>query len=215
MTRTFVLLAGAVVAALALAAASAPESAAAPGDAPTCLTTLTLPQSALELKLECRQLDPDLAKFLEPLGMDAQGLRQLQVMCLNAQGARLSTGVALRAGDHLFQPGRTPYPLGFTVAQGGALRFFLVDGMDAIPVPSEELTPGWRTERLVMHFEYASRSEVRLVWHLGEKAGVLKLGLGSSASPAPAGTPGVKPAAPPETPPAQEPPKDGAPRDGF
>jgi hypothetical protein len=87
------------------------------------------------------------------------------------------------------------------------MRFFLVDGTESVPIPSEELTPGWSTERLVMHLEYVGRTDVRLVWHLGEKAGVLKLGLGADGgSPAPgkAGEP---------TPPAGEVPGD-APRGG-
>ena len=188
--------------ALALAFAPAPAHAhawptpadvAAPAEDPPCSMSLTLPQTALELRLEYRQLGPDLARYLEPQGVDAVDLHQLQVMSLLAQGSKLKTGVTLRVGGHVFKP--ATYSMGFTVALGGALRFFLVDGTEAVPLPSLELDPGWVTERLVMHLEYAARTSVRLVWHLGAKAGRIDLGLGGSApETAPESAPEAEPA---------------------
>jgi hypothetical protein len=185
-----VLLAGLLVGATLLSAPVTPG----PNDDPSCSTTLTLPETALELRLEHRQLGPGLSRFQEPEGVDAIGLHQLQVASHLAQGLSLKSGVSLRAGAHVFKP--ASYRMGFTLSQGGAMRFFLVDGTEAVPLESTELKPGWVTERLVMHLEYAARSDVRIVWHLGDKAGAIALGLGTDGPPpappvqvpAPAGT---------------------------
>jgi len=216
---TCVLLGGLLVGAL-LAFVPAP---AGPNEDPTCSIMLTLPQSALELRLDQRQIGPDLSRYQEPEGVDAVGLHQLQVMSHLAQGLMLKSGVTLRVAGHSFKP--ASYRMGFTVTLGGALRFFMVDGTEAVALPSTELKPGWSTERLVMHLEYVSRSDVRMIWHLGDKAGSIALGLGTSGpdpvpptqvAPQPGDTPrtpgGDTPSAPGA--PAAGQPKDGAPRGG-
>ncbi len=161
--------------------------------APECTTTLVLPDSALQLALRWRQSGSDLTPFLEPADLDPLGLKALRVRSLLAQGLQLRSDVQLRVGDVVLPPGSRP--LGFTVAPGGAPRFFAVAGQEALELPSQEVEPGFAAPTLLLQWIWIDRSEARLHWHVGDRAGaiVMKLGLTGprqdepEPEPAPAG----------------------------
>jgi hypothetical protein len=150
-------------------------------EAPASAVSLTLPQSSQTLRLEYRQVGPDLSPYRETDGLDATGLKSLQVQSLLSQGGQLQTDVWLRLGDHALRPGRRP--LGFTVGEHGGMHLFVVDGTHAVPLESQPLEPGWSSPRLAMQWHYVDRSAVRLVWHVGEAAGAVHVGLGTEDSP--------------------------------
>jgi hypothetical protein len=150
-------------------------------EAPACAVTLTLPQSAQTLRLEYRQVGPDLSAYRETGGLDAAGLKQLQVQSLLSQGGQLRSDVWLRLGDRTLRPGRRP--LGFTVGEHGGMHLFVVDGLEAIALESQPLEPGWSSPRLALQWHYVDRGAARLVWHVGRSAGAVHVGLGTDASP--------------------------------
>jgi hypothetical protein len=141
----------------------------------------TLPQSSQTLRLEYRQVGPDLAPYRETEGLDAAGLKALQIQSLLSQGGQLQIDVWLRLGDRSLRPGRRP--LGFTVGQHGGTHLFVVDGLEAIALDSQPLEPGWSSPRLALQWHYVDRGAVRLVWHVGKYAGAVHVGLGTDESP--------------------------------
>jgi hypothetical protein len=185
--------------------------ASAPGaSAPQCSLTLDLPDSALQLAVRWRQTGRDLAPFLEPQGLDAAGLKALRVRSLLAQGLQLRSDVQLRAGDVTLAPGSRP--LGFTVTQGGAPRFFAVDGQQAVELPSQGVEPGFDAPSLLLQWAWIDRSEAQLHWHVGTRAGAIAFKLGVEGPRRDEPLP-VAPDAPPDAPPEGTPPA-GEPRDG-
>jgi hypothetical protein len=183
----------ALLTALALPTAPAPPSPAqgAPADeAPDCSVELTLPQTALDLRLDYRQVGPDLSRFREPEGATAADVDKLRVLAHLALGASLSSDVWLTIGDRTLKPGKRP--LGFTLGHDEAMHLFLVDGSQAFPLVSEFVEPGFESPRLLLQLRYVSRSEARLLWHWKKAAGSIRLGLGTpeaAAAPAPAPAP--------------------------
>lgn len=172
-----------VCAMLAVGAAAALGASAwvATEEPPGSAVSLTLPQSALTLRLEYRQVGPDVSVYRERADLDAAGLKALQVQSLLSQGGQLQSDVWLRLGDETLRPGRRP--MGFTVGEHGGMHLFVVDGTRAVALPSQPLEPGFSSPRLALQWHYVDRSAVRLVWHLGEHAGAVHLGLGTDDSP--------------------------------
>jgi len=150
-------------------------------EAPASAVSLTLPQSTQTLRLEYRQVGPDLSPYRETAGLDAAGLKALQVQSLLSQGGLLQSDVWLKLGDRALRPGRRP--LGFTVGEHGSMHLFVVDGLEAISLASQPLEPGWSSPRFALQWHYVDRSEARLVWHVGEYAGAVHVGLGTDESP--------------------------------
>jgi hypothetical protein len=148
----------------AVAGAAAPTN-----DAPACVSALTLPDSALDLRLEYRQVSSDLA------------LRRLQVATLLALNGHLDTDLYVRIGEHVLPPGR--HPFGFTVGVGGGMRFFVVSGTEALPLAFQSIEPGWESPRLSLQLHYVDRGEALLVWHLGAHGGRATVHLGSDRAP--------------------------------
>jgi len=172
-------------------APSAPPAQAAPaGEAPACSLELTLPQTALELRLEYRQVGPDLSRFREAAGATEAEVRKLQVMTHLALGSSLSSDLWLTVGDRPLKPGRRP--LGFTLGADDAMHLFLVDGTEVVPIAGESFDPGFESPRLLLQLRYVSRGEARLLWHWKMAAGSIRLGLGTpegAAAPATDSTP--------------------------
>ena len=188
---------------LLLAATLAPPPPVAA--APECSATLTLPDSALQLSVRWRQVSHDVQPYSEGSGLDALGLKALRVRSLMAQGAELRSDVELGTGDVALPTGRRP--IGFTVAPGGAPRFFAVTGEQAVDLPSQAVEPGFVAPTLLMQWIWVDRSQAKLHWHLGDRAGeiVFRVGL-----PGPKRD-GEAPVAPeePAPAPASEMPRDG------
>ena len=147
-------------------------------EAPDVRTSLRLPHSAQDLVLEYRQIEDDLAAFVQPAGLSGHELQKLRVQALLVQQAAFSCDVEFRNDETRFGPGRRP--LGFTVDPGGVVRFFLVDGRDAVPIVSEPVETDERSPRLVMNLEYVDRAEARITWRLGDRAGTIVLKLGAA-----------------------------------
>ena len=172
-------------------APAAPPAQAAPADeAPECAVELTLPQTALGLRLEYRQVAPDLSRFREPPGATEVALRKLRVIAHLALGSSLASDVWLTVADRPLKPGRRP--LGFTLGADDAMHLFLVDGTEAVPIAGEPFDPGFESPRLLLQLRYVSRGEARLLWHWKQAAGSIRLGLGTpeaAAAPVPAPTP--------------------------
>lgn len=178
----------ALLTALLLPPAPRPAQAAPADEAPECSVELTLPQTALELRLEYRQVGPDLSRYREPPGATEVELRKLRVMAHLALGSSLASDVWLTVADRPLKPGRRP--LGFTLGADDAMHLFLVDGTEAVPIAGESFDPGFETQRLLLQLRYVSRGEARLVWHWKRAAGSIRLGLGTpEAAAAPAATP--------------------------
>jgi|GEM_PF-5509429 len=174
---------------------------------PECTTTLALPDAALQLSLRWRQIDRDLSPFVEPAGLSALDLKALRVRSLLAQGLQLRSDVQLRVGDATLPPGNRP--LGFTIAQGGAPRFFAVVGEEALELPSQPVEPGFDAPTLLLQWLWIDRGEARLHWHVGDRAGAIVMQLGVEGprrdEPLPA-----QPAPPQDpAPPAGDGPRDG------
>jgi hypothetical protein len=143
-----------------------------PAVAPECTASLMLPDSSQQLSLHWRQVGGDLSHFTEPEGADAAGLHALRVQCLLAQGGQLRNDVPLRVGDATLAPAARP--LGFTIsAAGGQPRFFLVDGESSVDLASQQVEPGFTAPVLLLQWIYVDRSNVRLHWHLGDRAGAI------------------------------------------
>lgn len=166
-------------------------SLVAPGppiSAPECTASLTLPDSSQQLALRWRQVGGDLSPFTEPTGVDAAGLHALRVQCLLAQGGQLRSDVPLRAGDAVLAPGARP--LGFTIsAAGGQPRFFVVDGETSVDLVSEAVEPGFVSPGLLLQWVWVDRGNVRLHWHLGDRAGAVDFRVGTETRPAPPAAP--------------------------
>ncbi len=160
--------------------APAPPAPGTVATAPQASTTLTLPDTGLDLVLRWRQLPRDLSHFLEPEGVDAWGLKALRVRSLLAQGAELDNDVNLRAGDTLLPPGR--WKLGFTVPPGGGPRFFAVVGQEALDLPSLAVEPGFDAPALLLQWVYLDRAKVQMHWHVGTRAGTVDFALGAEGS---------------------------------
>lgn len=190
-----------ILAVLALALLLAPAPA---GPAPACTSTLVLPDSGLELTLRWRQVGTDVSRYLEGEAPDARTLGQLRVQCLLNQGLELDSDVGLRAGEVLLPPGR--WKLGFTVAAGGAPRFFAVVGQQALDLPGREVAPGFESSTLLLQWLWTDRTRAALHWHLGTRAGAIDFALGAE------GTREQRAAPPPPEPQAE--PDAGPPRDG-
>jgi len=170
---------------------------------PECTATLTLPDSALQLSAHWRQVPRDVAAYSEGTGLDAMGLKALRVRCVLAQGAQLRSDVQLNAGDAVLPAGNRP--IGFTVAPGGAPHFFAVTGETAVDLPSEAVEPGFDSPTLLLQWIWIDRTQVRLHWHIGDRAGAIVF------QP---GLPGPKQDAPAPKEPAPQTPPDGTPRGG-
>ena len=173
---------------------------APPATAPECSSTLTLPDSALELAVRWRQVPRDVQAYNEGTGLDAMGLKALRVRCLLAQGAQLRSDVQLSAGDVVLPTGNRP--IGYTIGPGGAVNFFAVTGETAVDLPSQSVEPGFESPTLLLQWLWVDRAQVQLHWHVGDRAGVIVF------SP---GLPGPKQdVAPPSEPaPAPDAPRDG------
>ncbi|MBM3985912.1 MAG: hypothetical protein FJ296_09530, partial [Planctomycetes bacterium] len=176
------LLAVLLLSALLVPEPPAPTSAvpAKAASTPQASTSLTLPDTGLDLVLRWRQLPRDLSPFLEPEGLDAWGLKALRVRSLLAQGAELDNDVNLRAGDALLPPGR--WKLGFTVPPGGGPRFFAVVGQEALDLPSLAVEPGFDAPALLLQWVFIDRAKVQLHWHVGRRAGTVDFALGAEGS---------------------------------
>lgn len=148
----------------------------APDPAPEAEVSLRLPDTAQDLEVAWRQLGTELSAWLEPQGATPQDLHRLRVQSILAFGGSIRSDVDLRAGGHRFREGK--HPFGFTLDQGGALRFFMVDGTEAIPLPSDGLDAAWLAPHMVLSLAYVKKDEVRLLWHVGEKAGSITFRLG-------------------------------------
>ncbi len=148
------------------------------GDEPpaSATTTLSLPATTLEVEVAWRQIGTDLSKWTEPMGLDEAGLHRLRVQTLLALGGQIRCKADLRFGEHRIRGGR--HPFGFTVDPGGTLRFFVVEGTDALDVPSEPVEVSWAAAHLTLQLLHIGKDEVHLLWHLGEKAGRIRLRLG-------------------------------------
>jgi len=170
---------------------------------PECTATLTLPDSALQLSAHWRQVPRDVAAYSEGTGLDAMGLKALRVRCVLAQGAQLRSDVQLNAGDAVLPAGNRP--IGFTVAPGGAPHFFAVTGETAVDLPSEAVEPGFDSPTLLLQWIWIDRTQVRLHWHIGDRAGAIVF------QP---GLPGPKQDAPAPKEPAPQTPPGGTPRGG-
>ena len=177
--------------ALPTAPAPAPPAQGAPaGEAPECSVALTLPDGSLDLRLDYRQVGPDLSRFREPEGATAADVDKLRVLTHLALGAGLSSDVWLTIGDRTFKPGKRPF--GFTLGRDEAMHLFLVDGKEAVPLVSDFFDPGFESPRLLLQLRYVSSSEARLLWHWKKAGGSIRLGLGTleaAAAPAPAPAP--------------------------
>ena len=123
-----------------------------------------------------RQIGTDVAAYLQPAGMSATALHKLRVQTVLAFDGQLAADVGFKVGDERFEPGR--YPFAFTVDAGEVYRFFAVDGMTARPIHFEAYEPGFHAPRLLMQHVWVHRTEARLTWHLGDRAGMAKLVLG-------------------------------------
>jgi len=186
----------ALLAALALAPAqAAPAATAAPVDkAPDCSVALTLPDTGLGLRLDYRQVGPDLSRFREPPGASRADVDKLRVMAHLALGASLSGDVWITVGDRALKPGR--HPLGFTLGDDEAMHLFLVDGNESVPIAGEPLVPGFESPRLLLQLRFVSRGEARLDWHWKKAAGSIALRLGTPEAAAAAPPAGEAAAAP-------------------
>lgn len=163
---------------LVIAAITSLVALSPPPEAPEATASLRVPETAFDLKLAWKQVDTDLSAWLIPQGATGQDIRRLQVQAVMSFGGSLDSDVDLRVDDHRFEGGR--FPLSFVVEQGGALRFFMVDGTEAIELPSRSIEPSWLAPHLLMQLAWIESGEVQLLWHIGEKAGAItfKLGLG-------------------------------------
>jgi len=168
-----------------------PPAQSAPADeVPGASVELTLPQTALELRLDYRQVGPDLSRFREPEGATAADVDKLRVLAHLALGATLSSDVWLTVGGRALKPGKRP--LGFTLGHDESMHLFVVDGKEAVPLAGEFFEPGFESPRLLLQLRYVSRGEARLLWHWKKGAGSIPLGLGTpeaAAAPAPAPAP--------------------------
>ncbi len=187
--------------ALPVVALTAAVIASASADDPACTISLALPNSGHSLTLEYRQLGGDLSPLQEPAGADAAFLHRLQVLALLAGDGRFASDVDVGLGGRIVRAGS--YPLGVTFGAGGVAHLFIAAGQESIPLPSEAFTPGWTSPRLNLQLVAVSRGEVRLLWHLADKAGFVTLALAADA----AGDKGGQGAAGDERKP--EPPRDG------
>jgi hypothetical protein len=138
-----------------------------------CRLELRLPGSGRELSLSWRQVGPELSAWVQPEGLDARGLRLLRVQSVLAFGGVLETDVPLKAGELRLAAGR--HPLGFTIDRGDALRFFVVEGTEALPLPTEALEAGWDSPVLTLSLAAESADTLHLVWHVGRRAGRILL----------------------------------------
>jgi len=138
---------------------------------PECTATLTLPDSALQLTAHWRQVPRDVAAYSEGTGLDAMGRKALRVRCVLSQGAQLRSDVQLSAGDVVLPSGSRP--IGFTVGPGGAPHFFAVTGESAVDLPSEAVEPGFESATLLLQWVWVDRTQVRLHWHIGDRAGAI------------------------------------------
>ena len=164
---------------------------------PQASTTLSLPDSALDLTLRWRQVPRDLAPYLEPECLDAWGRKALRVRSLLAQGAELDNDVALRAGDTLLPAGR--WKLGFTVPLGAGPHFFAVVGQDALDLRSLAVEPGFDAPALLLQWVWIDRARVQLHWHVGTQAGAVDFVLGAEGSPDQRRAPPPQEPEPPDT----------------
>ena len=142
------------------------------------LITLRLPAQGREVSLSWRQVGPDLSAWVQPEGLDSRGLRMLRVQSVLAFGGALKTDVALKIGDLRLAPGK--HPFAFTIDRGDALRFFVVDGTEALPLPTEAVEPGWDAPALNLSLVAEGSDKLHLVWHVGRRAGriLLRVDLG-------------------------------------
>jgi hypothetical protein len=147
-----------------------------PPTAPGATASLRLPDTGLDIRLAWSQVETDLSAWLIPQGATGPDLRRLQVQSVMTFGGSLKSDVDLRIEGHRFKSGS--FPLAFVVEQGGALRFFLVDGTEAIDLSSRSIEPGWLAPHLLMQLAYIESGEVKLLWHIGEKAGAITFNLG-------------------------------------
>jgi hypothetical protein len=174
-----------------LPAPAAPRTQGAPADdAPDCSLSLTLPQTSLGLRLDYRQVGPDLSRFREPQGADAADVSALRVKAHLALGSSLQSDVWLTVGERTLRPGR--HPLGFTLGSDEAMHLFLVDGNEAFPLSGELRAADFESPRLLLQLQYVSRDEARLQWHWKKAAGSIRLGLGTleaATAPADPGSP--------------------------
>lgn len=167
------------------AAAAAEPSAAAAAvhedhEPASASLSLRLPESTREIEIRWRQVGTDLARWTEPAELDEPGLHRLRVQTLLALGGMIDSDVDLRFGDRRIRGGK--HPFSFTVDQGGVMRFFVVDGTEALDLPSEALEVSFEAPHLTLALAHVARNELHLHWHLGRKAGriVLRPGLGDA-----------------------------------
>lgn len=176
-----------ILLALLTALALLPARGLPEDEPPACTVSLTLPESALDLRLEYRQVGPDLSRFREPSSATGMEVQKLRVLSHLAQGSSLSSDVWLTVGDVTLRPGR--HPLGFTLGADEAMHLFIVDGTQAFPITGEIRAAAFESPLLSMQLLYVSRDEARLLWTWKRSAGSIRLGLGtqeSAAAPAPA-----------------------------
>ncbi len=160
--------------------AAAPARPRALADDPACTISLALPNSGHSLTLEYRQLGGDLSPLQEPAGADAAFLHRLQVLALLAGDGRFASDVDVGLGGRIVRAGS--YPLGVTFGAGGVAHLFIAAGQESIPLPSQAFTPGWTSPRLNLQLVAVARGEVRLLWHLADKAGFVVLALAADAA---------------------------------
>ena len=143
-----------------------------------CRISLKLPGSGREVQVSWRQVGPDLSPWVQTEGLDSRGLRMLRVQSVLALGGVLDSDVPLLVDDLRLGAGK--HPFAFTIDRGDALRFFVVDGTEALPLNSEAIEPGWDAPVLNLSLVAESADKLLLVWHVGRRAGriVLRADLG-------------------------------------
>ncbi len=143
--------------------------------APDAGASLRIPDTSHDVEIEWRQVGRDLSDYSAP-DSDDLARRQKQLQALLAFAGGLSVDVPFQIAGRPFAPGR--YRMAFTVGDSGNLRWFLVDGQQAVPLVFEAIEPGYATEHMSMGLHYVTRGEVHLIWHLGERGGqaILRLG---------------------------------------
>ncbi len=144
---------------------------------PTARTTVTLPGGSREVSVSWRQIGRDLAPFLEPRGADEASMRQLRIQSVLRVRGRLKVEAPFSIDGRPFAAGS--YELAFTVSAGEALRFFLVDGAEAVPLSGQSYDPAWSSPVMLFQLAAVDRGDVRLLYHHGDRAGAFALRLGA------------------------------------
>lgn len=163
-------LAGALLATWMTAGAIGPA-----GPSPDTRVSLRFPETSHDVEVSYRQIEPDLSDYAVTSGDDL-ALRSKQLQATLAFGGRLTVDVPFKIRERGFAAGKRP--MAFTVDGNGALRWFLVEGQDTVPIAFEPVEPGFDSPRLTMQLQFVTRSEVHLLWHLGTRAGLLTLRTG-------------------------------------